>query len=375
MRIVIGSPPTGGDFFPRGQTIQQLIRALNVEHVLFLAPRRTGKTSILHQLLEDTPAPAQAVYIDLEGLDHPRLWIRAMADAILKIKDDRWLQIAQKIPDIMRRFESDLFQISETDWEDKADQLMHELQQLDLPVWFLLDEFPIMVDKIANRHGTAEAAAALHWLRRIRQHNTKSRVRFLLTGSIGLDSVMQRHKMRGIANDLRREKLLPLTKKDALIFTMQLARDNAVDLNETMARTFIDRLGPAIWPFLIQLFVAECQDYTSHTGESVDFEAVYRVVSSDKRNQYADNMWTRLGDIFNDTEAAAARQVLKKIAAHENGQPLENLYAQLPDLSEDDFRNVLDTLEHDGYLIEQDDGNIAFFSHLLRDYWRHKGRI
>ena len=58
MRIVIGSPPTGGDFFPRRQTIQQLIRALNVEHVLFLAPRRTGKTSILHQLLEDAPAPS-----------------------------------------------------------------------------------------------------------------------------------------------------------------------------------------------------------------------------------------------------------------------------------------------------------------------------
>ncbi len=373
MRITIGSPPTGDDFYPRPSMVDQIIRALTVEHVLFLAPRRTGKTSILLQLCK--VAPAQAIFIDLEGLDHPGLWIQIMIDKVREINDERWLQIVKKTPDFFRGFKSDLFQISDTNWEDKANQLMHDLHRLNTPIWFLLDEFPIMVDKIACRYGKTEASAALHWLRRIRQHNTENRVRFLFTGSVGLDSVIQRHGMRGTANDLRRETLKPLTTDDAVIFIRQLANDNQVNLDEAIARAFIDRLGPAIWPYFIQLFVAECQDYIHRTGKPVDLETVYRAVALDRRNQYANNMWARLGDIFNETEASVARQTLKITAAHTSGLPLENLRAQLSGLPEDDFRTVLDTLEHDGYLTELTDGNIAFSSHLLRDYWRHKGRI
>ncbi len=373
MRIIIGSPPTGSDFYPRQSVIEQLVRALAVDNVLFLAPRRTGKTSILFRLRD--VAPAQTIFIDLEGLDHPRFWIRSMIDKVREINDERWLQIIKKTPDFLRGFKSDLFEISETNWEDSANHLMHDLNQLNTPVWFLLDEFPIMVDKIASRHGKDEASTALHWLRRIRQHNAGGSVRFLLTGSIGLDSVMQRHGMRGAANDLRREILSPLTISDALAFTRQLALDNQVILDEAMVREFIHRLGPAIWPFFIQLFVAECQDYILRSGEPIDMDTVYRTIALGRRNQYADNMWMRLRDIFTEAEALAARRILKITAAYDNGLPLQDLRAQFSDFPEDDFRNVLDTLAHDGYLTELDNGNIAFFSHLLRDYWRHKGRL
>ena len=377
MQITIGSPVKGKDFYPRQSVIDQLIRALVVEHVLFLAPRRTGKTSILLRLCE--VAPAQVVYIDLEGLDHPKFWIQAMIDKVGEIKDERWLKIIKEIPDFLRGFKSEIIEISELNWENKANQLMKALSQLNTPVWFLLDEFPIMVDHIARRHGAEEASAALHRFRRIRQQNIDSPVRFLLTGSIGLDSVMQRHGLRGPANDLRREVLHPLLTEEAVAFALQLANDNRIALDEIMAREFINRLGPAMWPFFIQLFVAECQDYIAHSGNPVntnDLDAILRKVTIGRRNQYADNMWTRLRDIFNATEVSAARQILKMSAAHDNGLPLENLFANCAaGLVEEDFRTVLETLQHDGYLTELADGNIAFFSHLLRDYWRHKGRI
>lgn len=113
-----------------------------------------------------------------------------MIDKLREINDERWLQIIKKAPDFFRGFKSDLFEISETNWEDNANQLMHDLNQLNTPVWFLLDEFPILVDKIANRHGKDEAFTALYLLRRMRLHHTGGSVRFLLTGSIGLDNVM-----------------------------------------------------------------------------------------------------------------------------------------------------------------------------------------
>jgi len=373
MRIMIGSPPTGEDFYPRKPVIKQLIRALQAEHVLFLAPRRTGKTSVLLHLRE--VAPAKAIFIDLEGFDHPRFWVQSMISALRNINDEQWLQAVKKIPDFMARFRSDVLEISEKSWEENADNLLKDLNNIAIPIWFLLDEFPIMIDKIASRYGKDEASSVLHWLRRVRQQNTNSAVRFLLTGSIGLDSVMHRHNIRGPANDLRREVLSTLTVDEALALMLKLAQDNDIALDEDSARVFIARLGSAIWPYFIQLYVAELQDYYLRTDEPIDIENIYRAITLGKRNQYSDNMWVRLREIFNDVEALNARQILKLVANQETGIPLENLRAQLPQLEDDDFHNVLDVLQHDGYLIEQDNGNICFFSHLLRDYWRHKGRV
>ena len=38
MQIKIGAPATGSDFFPRDNIVNNLLNALRVEHVLFLAP-------------------------------------------------------------------------------------------------------------------------------------------------------------------------------------------------------------------------------------------------------------------------------------------------------------------------------------------------
>ena len=268
-----------------------------------------------------------------------------------------------------------MLEVSKKSWEENADELLKDLNKLAIPIWFLLDEFHIMIDKIACRYGKEDASAVLHWLRRVRQQNTDCAVRFLLTGSIGLDSVMQRHNIRGPANDLRREVLLPLTVDDALALMLKLAQDNNIALDEDSARTFIARLGPAIWPYFIQLYVAELQDYYLRTEEPIDIENIYRAITLGKRNQYSDNMWVRLREIFNDAEALNARQILKLVANQQTGITLENLRTQFTQLEDDDFYHVLDVLQHDGYLIEQDNGNICFFSHLLRDYWRHKGRV
>lgn len=220
-----------------------------------------------------------------------------------------------------------------------------------------------MIDNIAERHGKEEASAALHWLRRVRQQNSHSPVRFLLTGSIGLDSLLRRHR-----NDLRCEELSPLQPDEALQLTMQLADDNQLELDESSAQKYIARLGPAIWPYFIQLLIAELQDRRSEQQQPIDIEIICSAVALGQRNQYSDNTWVRLREIFNYAEAMAARQILKLIAAPESGILLETLRSQVSQLEGDDFAYVLDVLRHDGYLIEDDAGNICFFSYLLRDY-------
>lgn len=373
MQIKIGAPATGGDFFPRDAITRQLLDRLRVEHVLFLAPRRTGKTSVVLHVKDIAQVPC--VFINLEKCNHPRLWIKAMVKALREIQDPLWKKRLKEVGDFLPSLESEFISLKEADWNEAADRLMEGLSRLQTPVWFLLDEFPAMVDLIARQHGPGEAEAAVRWLRGCLQENAGRPVRFLLTGSIGLDNVLRRHRVRGPGNDLRREFLAPLRPAEALDLAMTLARDNHVLLNQTLAQEYLGRLGPAVWPYFIQLFVAELQDAAASPGQPADLEQIYRRVAQGRRNQYSDNMWTRLGEVFDAPLAAGARTLLKLVAAKGSGLPREELRSRAPQLEEEDFDHVLEVLAHDGYLTEAEDGAIRFFSHLLRDYWRWKGRV
>jgi hypothetical protein len=120
MQIIIGAPATGSDFFPRDQITQRLLRALKVEHLLFLAPRRTGKTSVLLNLKER--ATARTLFLNLEAFDHPRFWIKAMAEALSEIQDEPWLQILKQADDLWPRLKTKYGHIEPADWTAKANR-------------------------------------------------------------------------------------------------------------------------------------------------------------------------------------------------------------------------------------------------------------
>lgn len=373
MRINIGPPVTDNNYYPRHEISDKLTRVMQNEHVLFLAPRRTGKTSILKYLEKNSAVPA--VYLNLEKINHPEDWIKRMALEISKIRGKSY-QLMFQASELIPRIKLKGTELSANSWQKQADNLTDILNQFNQPLWFLLDEFPIMIDHIAKKHGVTEATQTLHWFRHLRQENTNSPIRFLITGSIGLDSVLRRHGIRGPANDLRRETLQPLTDTEALQLCLKLANDNRLPLTEILAQDYIQRLGPARWPFFLQLFVAELED-AHHCNDVLSVDSIYQAVVKNKgsRNAYCENMWDRLKDIFNDVEAATARQLLKRLAVSANGISQEQLRSQLPQLEEQDFNYVVEVLQHDGYLCETDSGCLSFFSYLLRDYWCNKERL
>ncbi len=367
MQIVIGNPATDNNFYPRDAICNKLLLAMAVEHVLFLAPRRTGKTSVLLHL--QAQAPCRTVFLNLEEFNHPRLWIQKMAQELSRIQDNPLWQNLKQLGGQFHRLKTKYGHIEAAEWTAKASGLTKDLGRLGEPVWFLLDEFPTMIDLIAKNHGVALAEETLHWLRSTRQENIASPVRFLLTGSIGLDSVLRRHGIRGVANDFRRETLKPLQEKEALEMALKLAEDNGIALEASFALAYIQRLGPARWPFFIQLFLAELQDAES----PYSLDQVYQNIALSNRNQYASNMRDRLKEIFEPAEADIARQLLRLTAGSDTGLFNEELRSRLANVEDADYGYVLEVLQHDGYLTETDEGRIVFYSHLLRDFWRRKG--
>ena len=71
MKLKIGSPVSGSNFYPRREVINRLRDALERDHVSFLAPRRTGKTSVLIHLVETADADHPHLRINLETCTRP----------------------------------------------------------------------------------------------------------------------------------------------------------------------------------------------------------------------------------------------------------------------------------------------------------------
>ncbi|WP_437335018.1 AAA family ATPase [Sorangium sp. So ce394] len=90
------------------------------------------------------------------------------------------------------------------------------------------DEFPLMIHNIKARQGADSAIQLLDLLRHLRQTHP-DRLRFLLTGSIGLHLVLQSLRAAGNANapmnDMLDEVVPPMSTGDAFTLITELLRD------------------------------------------------------------------------------------------------------------------------------------------------------
>ena len=80
-----------------------------------------------------------------------------------------------------------------------------------------------------------EVEAALNWFRSARHELSDSSARFLVTGSIGLKSVVRRLGLSPTINDFDVREIPPLKEAEALDLLQRLAADNDVPLDKPVA--------------------------------------------------------------------------------------------------------------------------------------------
>ena len=397
-KLKIGSPATGDHYFPRTALRSRLIRALNRDHIAFVGPRRTGKTSILRDLEKHPPAGTSALYLDLQGLRSVPAWLELMLKEtrkVLQTPPDKlaWLKEAGKgTASVLKRIE----QISLTGikltpgqpavevWEPIADEFFVLLREQELPIIFMLDEFPWFLGHVAANHSPAEVDATLNWFRKVRQELANGPTRFLVTGSIGLTGLLRRLGLSPAANDFDTIDIEPLTDKEALRFLEERAEGEGITLSAAARRRILESLGVG-WPLLLATFLSEVQDHAADKGPTVkDIEHLYeeRMVRGN-RNKYCQEMFTRLSkpEMFSPSERRLAQEILRDLCRSAKAfgkDDFDTLHARLvPDaahrsLLTTELDYVLEILRHDGYLVRQRDGLHAFASHILRDFWRHR---
>lgn len=387
MRNIIGKPVSGVDFFGRDRELQELKQVSTDEHLLLLAPRRVGKTSLLCALASEVERDESATgtYVSVAGAASEPQFVKTVLEAIYATKPGKRL-MPHPVVTWLRRQGRRIRGIKvagygvdvdghSAEWHEEADRAFSGLLKADRPWLIMVDELPTVILTLARHDPSGERVRSfLQWFRNLRQRPEAARkLRFILAGSVGLDSVTRRHGLTDTINDLRDWRLGPYEASTADRFLAALARSYDMSLDTDMRRRICEHAEWLIPYHLQVIFSALREEARGDTPSKAQLEAA--VENLLLRRTYFSSWEERLRSALGAPDDGFARVILNRCARDVTGSSDASLSLalarQIPDLDERGrtLRWLLESLVSDGYLVEQS-GRWRFRSGLLRRYWR-----
>ena len=385
MALRVGAPAEGEDFFNRNVERAQLWRVLDGNHVVLGAPRRLGKTSLLKQLVHGAAEHGLlAQYLDvshhtdasglIQAIDHA--FSETSIQAHLKkssLAVTGWFARIGKLRIDAGELGSVELQIrpaADAAWQDHVHRLRGRLSPQ--PVLIVLDEFSVFLQHLLQRD-MAQAIELLAVLRAWRQQ-TALACRFVFSGSIGLNRLLERHGLQAETNDCYDFPLPPFAPQDALAMLRHFSQREGWPLDEAGAASICERVG---WlsPFYLMLALEESIQAamqrlraTAASGQpllAADIDAAFAQLLA-TRSRFV-HWHHRLAVHFAPPELGFAQSTLARLSARPQGLLQSTL---LPDSSEvGPHADSLLLLEEHGYLV-RDGQRWMFQSPLLRQYWK-----
>lgn len=403
----VGRPVRGINFFDREHERRQLWQHLRQSHVLLLAPRRVGKTSLLMRMADEAPEHGyHAVYLSVADArsedDITRKLIAALAAH--PASDPIWRRL-QKGP--YKRFVSRLTKVvagpltfdlakDEGTWAKLAEVTAEAIERLGERWLVLVDELPIFVLTLMRQDQHDGKGAGdlpelrktrnfLNWFRQLRSApgpasaREEAPLRWVVAGSIGLDAIVSRARLGDTINDLRLFPLGAFSAATADAFLSALADSYGLPLDAPTRERLMQRAGWLI-PFYLQVLFSRLHDLAAEESLVPTPKLVDRVVAellTPAYRAYFDYWRQRLTEELGRPDDQRALALLAGIAAAPEGltkKALDHLLSELvpePAARDESLRFLLEVLENDGYVVREGEHH-RFRSELLREYWQKR---
>jgi hypothetical protein len=403
MKNITGPPVVGDDFFNRESELSRLRQAVeDGNHVLISAPRRVGKSSLVLQLCQILKKEGwTVVQLDVEDTPDEVGFVKALLQAARDAGIDLPLGIQieqriQRIRDSLKGFKAEAAGVGigvgdgeGAVWDDVANDLKSVFREAGKKgrVLVAVDEVPVFLAKLSNApDGPRRASEFLYWLRALRQAGG-NKVTWTLSGSIGLDSFVERRGLQGTVGDLQIQTLGAYSGEVAVACLKKLGSNPRYRLNmpEPVCRDIIARVGWPL-PYYLQLLFHGLLQRPPERLKAPDFPTesdvadAYEDLLQPHHSPYFSHWDSRLDRQFDDpADAGIARYLLNHVCQDARGRPRQKLFDLLvarqphadPDVLDRRLRGILDLLERDGYFLRSGDA-YAFRSFLLRDYWKRR---
>lgn len=397
--FIVGSPARDNDFWFRTEFIEDLWVSLKKHNVLLLAPRRTGKTSVMYRLLDNPREGWLVVHLNVEDLKTPGEFVISLLDAINEHQPKLMREVLIKgwnfLKGIFDRIESIKayeFKIQlrksesfDSKWKELGDELVERIFEADNKVLFIIDELPDMLNSML-KISKEKHEDFLHWFRKIRDLSLQRNLRWFVGGSVNLVAALDQMGLVRLVNDLKIEPLPPLTEEDVRNFIERMLQQFNVHLDNMVIPKAIELLGAPI-PLFLQMLTQELYRFwrrnkalplSAKAVDEVFKKSLLGEMARDKLQHYR----TRINTHYPNEEKTAAYNILDNLCRSDNGlsrNMLFQCYCQLEDKKteqrkspalEQAFNSLLMYLQSDFYIESNENDIYEFSSHLLKSWWK-----
>ena len=384
MDIVVGNIVKGEDLYGRAAELHQLWEDIEKGSLILTSPRRYGKTSIVHHMKDNSRHGWSVIYIDMEGYADPY-------EFIIKILNQSEFSLLQKIGHFFHsaRDATDKLEILDTirielrtsnsDWKNKGIKIFRELIKNNSRLIIVIDELPLYLLRMQEKYhdNGVTISTFLHWLRGIRQD---LQIRFIVCGSIGMHTLVDRYGLETSVNDLVKVPLSPFDNETAEGMITTVLDKYGINYTKDLINEIMSQIGLQV-PFFIQLMLREIRDRTRFGKKELTCEII---IESYRRGLLGvegqkDFEWyfRRLKTEFRGKDYTIALKILEhltKISSATEAE-LEDIYKEVKRKeNKPEFKQILHTLES-GYYIRKNKDGIVFHNKVLRDLWIQEGGI
>jgi hypothetical protein len=394
--MMLGNIATGADFYGRETECADLWRYLEKNHVVASGPRRLGKSSIVNRMREQAEADGvMARHVDVQGVEGAQGFIDQISllfpDATISGYLSKMGQGAKKWLGAVKKIDVkgpggiggalELQINSSLPWFEAAQALQGRLS--DAPVLIFIDEFSVFLHKLLQQD-QKQAEALLAWLRAWRVKPGVA-CRFLFTGSIGLNALLEGYGLSALVNDCFEYPIGPFKRVAAMSMMRQFAEDAEwMIIDETLGH-LVDKVGWLSPYYLCLLLDQTMQAARDRRDEAGDSTALKELIISDVDDAYERLLssrsrfihWEqRLNRDLQGADLDFAKLILTALAKKPEGLSQKQLHSRLSKLEADPDARALrqqiiaSKLQEEGYVSAPDaDSRVKFLSFLLRDYW------
>lgn len=392
------SPTTGTippDKIPgREEELKNLQKLLIAQSVVIEEFRRMGKTLLLQKLEYITlknNLPNKAIYFTVQNVKNAKEVTDQLLDTLRKEEKHAGLKITwNKCKALYNKLKPEKIDIKDVSfklpefksyWKEALTACLEDIaeykQEKGKGITLILDELPIMLWNWIQNKNAAEATELLDTLRTIGQTlNSKSNVRFVICGSIGmsvvLDHLRENYSYTGEPfNDSENFSVEAMSETDGLFLCECLylsgfkgSKDNTENFKKIC--TLTENL-----PFYInKIFSIIDISYSSFLSEENIDKAYQDILTNPKHSDVFDQLHTRLTTYY--TGKAKLMQQILNFLSDQTNVVVEKKIIETFENDEADIKKALERLTKEEYLkriFVEDKRHYQFKYQLFKKWW------
>lgn len=377
--------------YGRNDEVAAIFRMFEANHhVSMPGPRRLGKTFILDRMVEAAAdAGWCAVKVEVAGCCDTSSFFRELCSKIGSKRSGGAATISRLKQRLGQALEPRLHHAGpwyqpflSLDHETYFERLIKALNDDELHRWALLiDELPIFLKALHDRGPDGLKAARDFMNLSSRLRSEYPRVRWMVTGSVGLEPLARAGNYMGVLAKFKTFELQPLSASQAKDLVQDLARAGLLmhrqAITDVEAQGLVDAVGwlaPYYLEALAQKLSGESSNDALKAQQLVE-DAVGRLLQPSELATFG--VWEEhLRKHYHSAERAIAIAALASLASSSQGSNISALLAVVgdPALTQSGLHAVLTRLHVEGFITVVDwdspEPMAAFRNPLLRRWWQ-----